>query len=140
MSGTLRTFDIAVRQGLIERMHTLLAGLCAAHGASYRLELSDYAPPVVNDPAATIPLRAAAEVTLGQANVADGPMLMVAEDMAEYLTRVPGSFFVLGAMPDGLAWAEPHHSPRFDVDERALPLGVAILAETASAYLHRKNP
>lgn len=135
MSGTLRTFDTAVRQALIERMHALLAGLGAAHGASYRLELSDYAPPVVNDPAATIRLRAAAEATLGQANVADGPMLMVAEDMAEYLNRVPGSFFVLGAMPGGVAWAEPHHSPRFDVDERALPLGVAILAETASAYL-----
>ena len=47
--------------------------------------------------------------------------MMVAEDMAEYLNRVPGSFFVLGAMPDGVSWAEPHHSPRFDIDERALP-------------------
>ena len=135
MSGTLRTFDTAVRQGLIERMHALLGGLCAAHGASYRLELSDYAPPVVNDPVATARLRVAAEATLGQAAIADGPMLMVAEDMAEYLNRVPGSFFVLGAMPDGVAWAEPHHSPRFDVNEQALPLGVAILAETAVAYL-----
>lgn len=135
MSGTVRTFDPAVRAGVVERMHTLLAGICAAHGASYRLELSDYAPPVVNDPIATAQLRIAAEAILGPQAVADGPMMMVAEDMAEYLNRVPGSFFVLGAMSDDVSWAEPHHSPRFDIDERAMPLGVAILAETAAGYL-----
>ena len=37
MSGTLRTFDPITRAGIIERMHTLLAGLCAAHGTSYHL-------------------------------------------------------------------------------------------------------
>lgn len=135
MSGTLRTFDPAVRAGIIERMHVLLTGICAAHGATYRLELSDYAPPVVNDPTATARLRVVVEAMLGPQAVADGPMMMVAEDMAEYLNRVPGSFFVLGAMPDSVSWAEPHHSPRFDIDERSLPLGVAILAETAAGYL-----
>jgi amidohydrolase len=133
LTGTLRTFDESVRAGIVERVHAVLQGACVAQGAGYELCLSDYTPPVVNDSGAAAHLRQAAVAVLGERAVANGPMMMVAEDMAEFLNRVPGCFFVLGAMADGVA-AEPHHSPRFDVDERALPLGVAILAETASAY------
>ena len=137
LTGTLRTFDETVRAGIVERMHAVLGGVCAAHGAQYELRLSDYTPPVVNDPDAAAHLRLAAEAVLGDQAVADGPMMMVAEDVAEFLGRLPGCFFVLGAKPGGAA-AEPHHSPRFDVDERALPLGVAILAEAAVGYLGRE--
>jgi len=135
LSGTLRTFDEAVRRGIIARMHAILAGCCSAQGASYELTFRDYAPALVNDPAATVPLRVAATAVLGEEAVADGPMMMVAEDMAEFLNRVPGSFCLLGAMPSGPGPAEPHHSPRFDIDERALPLGAAILASVAASHL-----
>jgi amidohydrolase len=147
MSGTLRTFDPQARTRIIERMHGLLGGVCAAHGASYALTFRDYAPPVVNDAGATEHLRVAAAAVLGDAAVADGPMMMVAEDVAEFLDRTPGCFFVLGAMPGQRArsetgrsgdaeWRpEPHHSPRFDINERALPLGVAILAQATVDWL-----
>lgn len=134
-SGTLRAFDEEVRRGIIERMHEVLAGVAAAHGARAELAFSDYAPPLVNDPGATEAVQAAAAAVLGAQAIADGPLMMVAEDMAEYLNRVPGSFFILGAMKKGLNAAEPHHSPRFDIDEAALPLGTAILARAALAYL-----
>lgn len=135
LSGTLRTFDEDVRRGIIRRMHGVLAGVAAAHDAHYELTFSDYAPPLVNDPGATEVVRAAATAILGAEAVSEEPMMMVAEDMAEYLNRVPGSFFVLGAMKNGEGAAEPHHSPRFDIDEAALPLGTAILARAALAYL-----
>jgi amidohydrolase len=135
LSGTLRTFDEDVRLGIIRRMHTVLAGVAAAHEAHYELAFSDYAPPLVNDPEATEAVRAAATAVLGAEAVSEEPMMMVAEDMAEYLNRVPGSFFVLGAMKDGEGAAEPHHSPRFDIDEAALPLGAAILTRATLTYL-----
>jgi amidohydrolase len=135
LSGTLRAFDEEVRQGIIRRMHEVLGGVAAAHGAQYELAFSDYAPPLVNDPMATEALHAAAAAVLGAEAVSEGPMMMVAEDMAEYLSRVPGSFFVLGALKNGERSAEPHHSPRFDIDEAALPLGAAILARATLAYL-----
>lgn len=135
LCGTLRTFDEQTRAGVIAAMHAVLSGVCAAHGASYTLTFSDYAPPVVNDAGATQQLRSAAVAVLGEDAVAGGPMMMVAEDVAEYLNRVPGSFFVLGAMPPAATVAEPHHSPRFDIDERALPLGAAILATVAGRAL-----
>jgi amidohydrolase len=135
MSGTLRTFDLATRARILEHMEALLAGVCAAHGAGYQLSWSDFTPPVVNDAAVTAHLAAAAAAVLGETAVADGPMMMVAEDVAEFLNRTPGSFFVLGAMPER-APAEPHHSPRFDIDERALPLGAAILAQATYEWLN----
>jgi amidohydrolase len=163
MSGTLRTFDLATRARVIDRMHGLLDGLCAAHGASYALSWRDFTPPVVNDTAAAVHMRAVATAVLGAEGVADGPMMMVAEDVAELLNRTPGCFFVLGAMPEqrtrsetgpsgDVVWrarsetgpsahegerAEPHHSPRFDIDEHALPLGAAILAQATADWLNR---
>lgn len=139
-SGTLRTFDQAVRELIIQRMHKVLGGVCAAFGASYTLDISFHAPPLVNDPDAAEHVRRIAAEILGADAVADGPMLTVAEDMAEILNRVPGCFFVLGAMPDrnGLP-AEPHHSPRFEIDEQVMPLGVAILAGVAEEYLRRRR-
>lgn len=136
MSGTLRTFDLATRSRILERMDALLAGVCAAHGASYQLTWRDFTPPVVNDAAATEHLHAAAVAVLGEDAVAGGPMMMVAEDVSELLARTPGSFFVLGAMPESPR-PEPHHSPRFDIDERALPLGAAILAQATFDWLNR---
>lgn len=139
-SGTLRTFDQAVRELIIQRMHKVFGGVCAAFGASYTLDISFHAPPLVNDPDAAEHVRRIAAEILGADAVADGPMLTVAEDMAEILNRVPGCFFVLGAMPDrnGLP-AEPHHSPRFEIDEQVMPLGVAILAGVAEEYLRRRR-
>jgi len=135
LTGTLRTFDAAARTQLMAQMEQVLAGVCAAHGASYRLECFDYAPPVINDRAAAEHLHHAATAVLGDAAVHNGPMMMVAEDVAEFLQRVPGCFFVLGAQPRHAA-PEPHHSPRFDIDEAALPLGAAILAQAAFDWVH----
>jgi amidohydrolase len=60
-----------------------------------------------------------------------GRPLTVSDDFAEFLTRIPGCYFMLGVMPPG----EPppaHHSPGFHIDESALETGVKVLAGTAS--------
>jgi amidohydrolase len=135
LSGTLRTFSETTRGTLIEGMHRVLGGVCSAHGAHYELSFKDHTPPLVNDAAAAERLRVIAANVLGPEAVSDGPMRMVAEDMAEFLKRVPGCYFVLGAKKESAGPAEPHHSPRFDIDERALPLGVAVLAGVVMSHL-----
>jgi amidohydrolase len=60
-----------------------------------------------------------------------GRPLTVSDDFAEFLTRIPGCYFMLGAALKG----EPptaHHSPGFRIDEDALPVGVKVLAGAAS--------
>ena len=60
-----------------------------------------------------------------------GRPLTVSDDFAEFLTRIPGCYFMLGAMPDGNAPAA-HHSPGFHIDEAAFGTGVKVLAGTAT--------
>src|SRR3989440_242173 len=60
-----------------------------------------------------------------------GRPLTVSDDFAEFLTRIPGCYFMLGAKPEGEAPAA-HHSPGFRIDEAALPVGVKVLAGAAS--------
>jgi amidohydrolase len=59
---------------------------------------------------------------------------MGAEDFA-YMARLKkGAMFMLGAaIDDGIE--RNHHTAIFDIDERVLPLGAAILAETARRFV-----
>jgi metal-dependent amidase/aminoacylase/carboxypeptidase family protein len=58
---------------------------------------------------------------------------MGAEDFAYMTQQAPGAMFMLGAAVGDRQRA--HHTPVFDIDERALPVGAAILAETARRFL-----
>jgi metal-dependent amidase/aminoacylase/carboxypeptidase family protein len=49
--------------------------------------------------------------------------------MSVFLDRVPGCFFFVGSAPAG--GHRPHHSPDFDIDERALALGTVLLEAVA---------
>ena len=63
-------------------------------------------------------------------------LTMTAEDMSEFLSRVPGCFFFIGSANAAKGLNAPHHNPHFDIDEDVLPLGVAVLASTALRYLN----
>ncbi len=57
-----------------------------------------------------------------------------AEDFAYMCQQVPGAMIMMGAaIPDGIK--RNHHTNIFDIDERSLPIGVAILAETTRRFL-----
>ena len=82
-----------------------------------------------NDPGlADLVIETAARL-VGEENVFPDVRTLAGEDMAVYLDRVPGCFFFVGCAPEGEP--RPHHSPRFDLDERALGIGVAVLEAAA---------
>ena len=132
-SATIRSFDPGVRQTLhaeIERA----CGIARALGGDYRLRIVEGYPPTVNDEGMTELVRQVAEELLGADRVLTVEPTMGAEDFSCYLTKAPGCFFRLGS---GFPGEEPRvaHSPRFDIDERALPIGAAMLAGVAERYL-----
>jgi amidohydrolase len=65
------------------------------------------------------------------------PITAASEDFSRYQQRIPGVFFFLGIVPPGTdpTKAAPNHSPRFFVDEAALPVGVRAMARLAVDYL-----
>jgi len=137
MTGTIRTFDATVRRQVWQRMETLAQGICQAYGAAFTLQqVGCSAPATVNDTAAAAVMRQAAQALTSPAHIEQIKPLMIAEDMSEFLQRVPGCFALLGAGPHPY----PHHHAGFDFDERALPVGVALLCETAARILERPTP
>ncbi len=137
LSGTLRTFSPEIRDLLIRRMDEVLAGVTAAHGATYSFKVMDeHTPAVINDEQATKVAREAAIQIVDASQIQEVKPLMVSEDMSEILNRVPGCYMMLGAEPPGGARG-PHHNPKFDIDEAMLPYAAAMLATTAVHYLRR---
>ena len=64
---------------------------------------------------------------------------MVSEDFSEYGRLAPSCFLLLGSSNPELGLNAPHHNPRFDFDERVLPLGVALLVTVATRYLAERD-
>jgi amidohydrolase len=71
---------------------------------------------------------------LGEAGLAPREPTMGAEDFSYMLELAPGAMFRLGTRQPG---GPPRyvHTPDFDIDEEALPIGAAMLAETALRLL-----
>lgn len=133
MRGTIRTFDQQVRQQVWQRAQVVVRGVCQGMGATASWEACGCpTSAVVNAPAATAIMRAAATRVVGAEQIDRIMPLMIAEDVSEFLNRVPGCFILLGAGP----YPHPHHNASFDFDERALPLGVALLCEAAAHALN----
>jgi amidohydrolase len=128
LTGTVRAFDLDVQRAVKERLRQVCEQTCQALGAVARFEYEDGYPPVVNDDSVVDLVRRVARRELGEASVTTIEPVMGGEDFAYFLQRVPGAFAMLGA-GDGMA--HPHHSARFDIDERVLPLGVRLMTGVA---------
>jgi amidohydrolase len=132
MKGTLRAFRSEDRDLLHQRLAEICEGVAAAMGCEAEVEIAIGVPPVNNDADVAERVRQVASAILPEGSIADDIRTTGAEDMALLMEAVPGCYFFLGAGSKG-AW--PHHNPRFDIDEEALPIGVAILAGAAASYV-----
>jgi amidohydrolase len=86
-------------------------------------------PPVVNDEVATLVLANAARAALGDAAIHQAAQSLGGEDFSWYLEDVPGSMARVGVRIPGTNL--DLHASTFDVDERAIPVGVRVLAQGA---------
>ncbi|HEY4688875.1 MAG TPA: amidohydrolase [Anaerolineae bacterium] len=135
LSGTFRSFDDETHELLTRRIRQVAEDTAAALGATAEMDIQPVAPATINDAGVAAVLREIAADVLGQAQVSADQFTMGSEDMSEFLKRVPGCFFFLGSRNDARGFNAPHHNPHFDIDEDVMPLGVAILAQSAMRYL-----
>ena len=142
LTGTTRSFDPATEQLLRQRMHAVADGICAAFGASCDLRFVMDIPATINSPAGAAIMQIVAEQVVGREQVAQITPMMVGEDVSEFLNRAPGCYILVGAADPQAELPGPHHNPTFDIDERTLPTGVALLTGAAFTYLaqHSNHP
>jgi amidohydrolase len=135
LEGTLRSRHDDVRELLIEEVRRSLE-VARALGGDYELVIERGYPSMLNDAGVVDEIQAAAGDLLGPEGLGESKPMMGAEDFA-YMTRLaPGAMFSLGTRAPG---GPEHyaHTPDFDIDEDALPIGAALLAETALRLLHK---
>ncbi|MDA5192495.1 amidohydrolase [Govanella unica] len=137
MIGTIRTFDPGVRDELLKRLDRTVTQVATSAGASAEIIHSSYAPVVFNDPALTAASLPALRRAAGDDRVLEVPLIMGSEDFAFYGKDVPSFFFFLGINKDGVKTGEAaaNHSPKFYVNEAALPVGVKALSFAALDFL-----
>lgn len=137
MKGTVRTFDPALRDAMPGRLRRMVEGVAAAHGASATLDYTFGYPATVNDASLLPEFEAAVATVMGDGRNAQMAPTMGAEDFSYYAQIVPGMIARLGVRNEALGFVHPLHHPRFDLDEDALPLGAALLADVATKWLAR---
>ncbi|MDH3010236.1 amidohydrolase [Gordonia alkanivorans] len=126
MRGTVRTGDHGTWATLEPLVRSVVGELLAPLGVRYELSYFRGVPPVVNDEVAVGMLERAV-AAIGPDAVAATPQSPGGEDFSWYLEQVPGAMARLGVW-DGFGAQVDLHAPNFDLDERALAIGVRTLA------------
>jgi amidohydrolase len=124
MSGTIRTYEARVLERMLARVEEVLRGVTSAWGGEYRFDHSTL-PAVVNDASCAALVAEVAGAFLGADSVGE-KRATGADDMALFLERAPGAYFMLGARPLDGRRTYPHHHPKFDFDEACLPVGIEL--------------
>jgi amidohydrolase len=134
MMGTIRSFDSEIREQLWEELEKAFA-ITRAFGGDYTLTIEKGFPAMYNDPEVAELIRQTASEMVGEDKVASAEAEMGAEDFSYMLQLAPGAMFDLGVKIDDTP--RPAHSPTFDINEDALPIGAALLAEVTCRLLKK---
>jgi amidohydrolase len=133
--GTTRAIDAAERERLLRRVAEVAAAIAAGAGAEARFDHIAGCPPVVSDVATAELVHRAAAATVGEDHVDIAVPITVGDDVACFLERAPGCYFLVGAGHPERGPVPPHHSAYFDIDEAALQVGVESLVRAAIEIL-----
>jgi hippurate hydrolase len=137
LSGTVRTFNSAVRDHLEARMGAMTESVAATFGVQGEFEYTRILGPTINEPESTRHCEEVATAIVGADKVEELPAIMGGEDFGGFLEERPGAFIALGqSEPDANC---PHnkglHSPQYDFNDAILPIAANYFVELAERRL-----
>jgi amidohydrolase len=137
MVGTIRTLDPDMQAKIEERIHRTVAGIAESAGATAEVYISGGLPITYNDPDLVRRMAPTLARVAAGGDAAERTPSTGAEDFSYYQQEIPGLFFFLGGVPEGVAPedAAPHHSPYFFFDEGGMPVGVRALSHLVVDYM-----
>ena len=125
--GTTRCLSRNVRDQLPQWVEEIAAGVAKAHGLTAKSKYTYGTTVLVNDKSATEEFGRAFAALGG--TVTDIKPTMGGEDFSYYLEKAPGAFAFLGVCDGTPATQNCFHHPRFNLDEKAMPWGTAVLVQ-----------
>jgi len=132
VQGTIRYFEPSQARFLEEEVRRICEGIGVATGTRIEVKWMPYTIPTVNDPRVASLVAEAAESLDGVHEVLTDYRVMAGEDFGEILRVVPGCYALVGSGGADPSMAEPHHSPRFQIDESVLSITSALHREVVN--------
>ncbi|MFD9031249.1 M20 family metallopeptidase [Streptomyces sp. NPDC059567] len=131
LSGTVRCLDLPSWRDAPDLVHAAIDEIATLHRAKSTINYVRGVPPVVNDPVITELLRDAMTARRGPYAIEDTEQSLGGEDFSWYLEHVPGAMARLGTRTPGDTTRRDLHAGDFDVDERAIAVGVELFTAAA---------
>jgi amidohydrolase len=136
MIGTLRTYDAAMRTLIQERMVRTAEGIAKSAGATAEVKIVNGYDITSNDTLLTQQMMPTLQRVAGAGKFSIGRPSAAGEDFSRFAVRAPGMFFNLAVTPPGVdSRGAVNHSPLFQGDDRALPIGVRLMSNVALDFL-----
>jgi amidohydrolase len=137
LEGTFRALSDAVRDQLLLAIPRIAAHTAMAHRAHARTDFpGEPYPCLFNDSEMSrFAARIVRDAIGPEALVEPRYPTMGAEDFAFYLQKVPGAYLWLGVNPSSSEPYPPLHSPRYDFNDAALPVGIEVMCRLALDFL-----
>lgn len=134
MSGTVRTFDVDVRNYIKNRMEEIVSSITKTNKATYVLNHTYGVPAVTNDINLTRKIKNILEKSLGEDSLVETDPTMSSEDFALYQEQIPGTFMFLGSQNKDKKIVNLLHHSQYSIDENVLAIGVRGFCEIILNY------
>jgi amidohydrolase len=133
MIGTVRFTSMDIEKQIREELKRVFE-ITKTLGGDYELGFLFGGMPTMNDKKVSSIIAEVGTDLLGEGKVHPLAKTLGAEDFPSLMQDAPGAMYTLGTKIEGRPLYELHH-PKFDLDERALPIGTAVITETALRLL-----
>ncbi len=133
--GTVRTYTPELRKLCQERLEATVAGIAKGMGCVVEVDYRRGYPPTVNSDRETDLCADVAEAIVGAARVnREATPSMGGEDFAFLLEKKPGAYILMGNGSGDRG--RVLHSPHYDFNDEALPVGVSYWVRLAERFLN----
>jgi amidohydrolase len=135
MSGTLRCFSEETRQKNFKSIERYAQATADMYGGRAEVIISEGTSVTTNDEKLAQIAQKTAEKLVGKENMILQDKTTGSEDMAYYLSEIPGVFAFVGCGYEDKEKSFPHHHPRFDINEESLEVGTNMYFNIAIDFL-----
>lgn len=136
LKGVARTAEGETRDRLKMRIEEIAKGIAGGFHSEAAIEWVRGVPPMYNDPTLCEELSGYCAEVVGQEKIYAVPAGGGGEDFSAISEKVPSMFFDLGCGNEEDGYVYPNHSPKFRVNEDALPIGAALHAVCAMNWVN----
>ena len=133
IQGTIRAYSPKVREQIFSSLKRISSLSAEAMRTKAETEIMFGTPPVINESEVAQWVRDQSSKVIDKSLIGQVDPVSVGDDVAEFINRIPGVYFLLGAkIGDGKF---PPHNSKFDFDEKAMINGVKVFLSCTIDFL-----